>query len=205
MLMTATIAAVLNVAGAHAAAGGRVYTLPFTVSCLARNQPAFAPRIVGAHAELTTPAAWRTLQVPAATGSGGGCTSPSLLSDRRTDGNECVQLNVIARASAVRSVSLSRFVTAGRPVIARGVLPTSSGMHGVWAEVDNGEEEPAYAVNAAYQATDGKLFYSVAVFPPQSYDHCPSDSASIARGVARAVAGSFRVAVTNRATAERSG
>jgi hypothetical protein len=203
-LMTCTIVAAvsataLRASGAHAAASGRVYTLPFAVACA--PPPDVVPKILGARAEVTVPAAWRTVR-----GSQSDCGSPALFTDRRGDGNECVSQEIDGTATSDRGrASLASAVAGGGPVLARGTLPTTSGMRGVWAEVNIGGFGPRYVVNAAYEAADGKVFYQLRALPPISYDHCPRGSASLARGIARELARSFRVDVTDPSTAEKGG
>ena len=89
-------------------------------------------------------------------------------------------------------------------MLAHGQLPTVSGMRGVWAEVKGGVTPayPTYGVNAAYEAANREVFYELSVVPPVSESGCPADSGSLARGIARELATSFRVDVTDPATAQ---
>jgi hypothetical protein len=188
-------------AGASQASGsgsGRVYEMRFSASCAgARKIPPAAPHVLGALAQVTVPAAWHTIRVPANTSpSGGGCAQPYLLTDRRGDRGLCVQETVYA------TVSTSPF-GAGY-TIARGELPTMSGVHGVWEELNTGVtyKYPAYQVVATYEAANRKLFYEVMVVPPPAYPNGCHRSGSTARAVARQLATSFRVEVTDPATAQ---
>jgi hypothetical protein len=145
--------------------------------------------------------------VPANTSpSGGGCEQPYLLTDRRGDGNECVQQTVYAEvAPAASSETPEAFLASGGiQVLAHGELPTVSGMTGVWAEVQGGVTRayPTYGVSAAYEAANRKLFYELSVTPPPSESGCPAGSGSLARGIARELARSFRVDITDPATAQ---
>jgi hypothetical protein len=67
-----------------------------------------------------------------------------------------------------------------------------------------GTAYPVYGVSAAYEATNRRLFYELDVVPPQSESGCRAGSGSLARGIARQLAKSFRVDVSNPATAETS-
>jgi hypothetical protein len=99
-------------------------------------------------------------------------------------------------------VSTSPF-GAGDP-IARGKLPTLSGMHGAWEELNTGviHKYPEYQVVAAYETANGKSFYELMVVPPPTYPNGCHSSGPTARAVARQLATSFRVEVTDPATAQ---
>ncbi len=152
------------------------------------------------------PAAWHTVRVPANnTASGGGCGQPYLLTDRRGDANDCVLQTVYATVEPARSGSLVGALGAeGGAAIAGGTLPAAPGMRGAWAQVKGGSAPayPVYAVSAAYESHDRRVLYALTVRPPLVESHCPEGSASLARGIARALARSFRVEVTDPATAE---
>jgi hypothetical protein len=200
-------AAVAASTQADASASGRVYSLPFSARCSEQATPKVAPHILGAHAHVTVPAAWRTLLVPPnTTSSGGGCEQPSLLTDARGDASECVQQMVYATVAPAGSGTPAAFVGSGYQVLAHGRLPTVSGMRGVWAELQGGVTSayPVYGVSAAYEAANRKVFYELNVVPPVSESGCPAGSGSLSRGIARELAKSFRVDVTDPATAETS-
>jgi hypothetical protein len=212
--LLAVICAVVCVgAGSAQASGsgsGRVYEMRFSAYCLgARKIPRVAPHVLGALAQVTVPAAWHTIHVPPnASASGGNCGQPYLLTDRHGDGNECVQETVYATVAPGGSETPAAFLdeAAGSviAVIARGALPTESGMRGVWAELAVGSTPayPTYGVSAAYEAANHKVFYELSVVPPFVESHCPAGSGSLARGIARQLARSFRVDVTDPATAQ---
>ena len=188
-----------GVAQASGSGSGRVYEMRFSAYCVgARKIPPVAPHVLGALAQVTVPAAWHTIRVPPYTGgpSGPGCAQPYLLTDRRGDAGLCVQETVYA------TVSTSPF-GAGDP-IARGKLPTVSGMHGVWEELNTGVtyKYPNYQVVAAYEMANRKLFYELMVVPPPTYPNGCHGSGPTARAVARQLATSFRVEVTDPATAQ---
>jgi hypothetical protein len=191
---------------AGGAASGRVYTLPFSARCTERDgsYPRLAPHVLGARARLTVPAAWRTILVPPnTTSSGGSCGQPYLLTRPRRDANLCLQETLYATmAPAARSQTPAAFLGSGHAVLARGRLPAVAGMRGVWEEVDVGETEPAYAVTAAYAAADHRVFYELDVVPPFPAAGCPAVAGQRARGIARQLAISFRVSVSDAATAE---
>ena len=182
--------------------------MPFSMPCSGKATRRVATHLRGAHAQVTVPAAWRTiLSPPNATGSGGGCDQPRLITDGRGDANECVQQTLYATVAAAGSAetpaaSLGR----GYEVLAHGQLPTVSGMKGAWAELKGGVTPayPTYGVSAAYEAANRKVFYELEVVPPTVESHCPAGSGSLARGIARELASSFRVDVTDPATAEIS-
>jgi hypothetical protein len=178
--------------------------MPFSAGCSETATPGPAPHILGARAQLTVPSAWRTLLVPP---YGGGCGQPHLLTDARGDANECVQETVYATVAAAGSDTPAAFLANNSLlVLARGRLPTVSGMRGAWAEVAVGVSlaYETYAVNAAYEAANRKLFYELDAVPTLSESGCPAGSGSLARGIARELARSFRVEVTDPATAETS-
>jgi hypothetical protein len=187
-----------GVAQASGFGSGRAYEMRFSAYCVgARKVPAVAPHVLGALAQVTVPAAWHTIRVPAnASPSGGGCAQPYLLTDRRGDAGLCVQETIYA------TVSTSPF-GAGYPN-ARGELPTMSGVHGVWDELNTGVtyKYPAYQVVAAYASASRKLFYELMVVPPPVYPNGCHGSGPTARAVARQLATSFRVEVTDPATAQ---
>ena len=193
---------------AGASSSGRARSIPFSAICIGgKATPSVAPHILGAHAQVTVPAAWRTLLLPPnSTGSGGGCEQPYLVTDARGDANECVAQMVYATVSPGGPETPTAFVGSGYEVIAHGRLPTVSGMRGAWAEVQGGVTSayPVYGVNAAYEAPNRRMFYELDVVPPKSESGCPAGSAALARGVARELARSFRVDVTDPATAETS-
>jgi hypothetical protein len=204
--LAATAGAFAGATRTDGSASGRVYALPFSVYCTSTygRSALVAPRVLGAHAQLTVPAAWRTIRVPPnTTSSGGGCGQPYLLTDRRGDANLCLQETVYATMSpAAGSDTPAAFLARGYRVLARGRLPTIAGMRGVWEELDVGEEEPAYGVDAAYEAADHRAFYELDVVPPFPAQGCPASTGSQARGIARQLASSFRVDVTDKNTAE---
>jgi hypothetical protein len=208
--LLAVICALLCVgAGAAQASGsgsGRVYEMRFSAYCVgARKIPRVAPHVLGALAQVTVPAAWHTLLVPPNTSpSGGSCEQPYLLTDRRGDANECVQQMVYATVAPAGSETPAAFLGRGYQVLAHGQLPTVSGMSGVWAEVNVGVTPayPAYGVSSAYEAANREVFYELSVVPPVSESGCPAGSSSLARGIARELARSFRVDVTDPATAQ---
>jgi hypothetical protein len=195
---------------ADASASGRVYSLAFSEFCSAKSTPRavnVAPHILGAHAQVTMPSAWRTVLVPPnSTSSGGGCGQPYLLTDARGDASECVQQSVYATVAPGGAETPAAFLANGYEVLAHGQLPTVSGMRGVWAEIQGGVTSayPVYGVSAAYEAANRKLFYELDVVPPKSESGCPAGSGSLARGIARELAKSFRVDVTDAATSESS-
>jgi hypothetical protein len=192
-------------AQADASPSGRAYSMPFTVACSVRTHPPNVARLIlGARAQVTMPAAWRTLLVS----SPGGCGQPYLLTDARGDANECVQETVYATVAAAGSDTPAAFLANDSLlVLAHGRLPTVSGMRGAWAEVAVGVSlaYKTYGVNAAYEAANRKLFYELDVVPTLSESGCRAGSGSLARGIARALARSFRVDVTDPATAETAG
>lgn len=193
---------------ADASSSGRVYSLPFSSLCSEKASPKVAPHILGAHAQVTVPSAWRTLLVPPNnTTSGGPCGQPYLLTDGRGDVNECVEQMLYATVAPGGSETPAAFVRSGYEVLAHGRLPTVSGMRGAWAELQGGVTSayPVYGVNAAYEAANRKVFYELDVVPPKSESRCAAGSAALARGIARELAGSFRVDLTDPATAETSG
>ena len=57
-------------------------------------------------------------------------------------------------------------------------------------------------MSAAYEAANRDVFYELSVVPPVSESGCPAGSSSLARGIARELARSFRVDVTDPATAQ---
>jgi len=195
---------------ADASASGRAYSLAFSEFCSAKitpGSPKVAHHILGAHARVTMPSAWRTLLVPPnTTSSGGGCGQPYLVTDARGDANECVQQTVYATVAPGGAETPAAFLESGYEVLAHGQLPTVSGMRGVWAEIQGGVTSayPVYGVGAVYESANRKLFYELNVVPPQSESGCPAGSGSLARGIARELAKSFRVDVTDAATAETS-
>jgi len=182
--------------------------MAFSARCSGKDNTKVAPRVLGAHAQVTVPSAWRTiLSPPNTTGSGGGCDQPRLITDGRGDANECVQQTVYATVTPAGSAETpATFLGTGYEVLAHGQLPTVSGMKGAWAELKGGVTPayPTYGVSAAYEAANRKLFYELDVVPPFVESHCPAGSGSLARGIARELASWFRVAVTDPATAEIS-
>jgi hypothetical protein len=198
---------------ADASAAGRAYFLPFSAFCTAKTTPRTpkaAPRILGARAQVTVPSAWRTILVPPnTTSSGGGCEQPYLLTDARGDANECVQQTVYATVAPAGGAGgpAAAIASGALQVLAHGRLPTTSGMRGAWAELAVGVTDAyrSYGVNAAYEAANHRLFYELSVGPPVSESGCPAASASLSHGIARELARSFRVDVTDPATAETTG
>ena len=184
---------------APASGSGRVYMMRFSAFCTntGHKVPLVAPHVLGALARVTAPAASQTIRVPPnISPSGGRCGQPYLITDRRGHSGLCVQETMAA------SVSTSPF--GGGYLIARGELPTVSGMHGVWEELNTGVtyKYPEYQVVAAYEAADRKLFYELTVVPPPTYPNGCHGRGPTARAVARQLATSFRVDVTDPATAE---
>jgi hypothetical protein len=194
----------VGAAQASGSRSGRVYELRFSGYCVGAGKiPRVAPHVLGALAQVTVPAAWRTIRVPPNTSpSGGDCGQPYLLTDSRGDANECLPQMVYATVAPGGSETPAAFLRSGDQVLAHGQLPTVSGMRGVWAELNVGSEEPAYQVSAAYEAANREVFYELSVDPPLSESGCPADSGSLARGIARELARSFRVDVTDPATAQ---
>lgn len=193
---------------ADASSAGREYRLPFSAPCRDGATSKVAPHILGAHAQVTVPSAWRTILVPPnETSSGGGCVEqPYLVTDARGDANECLKQTVYATvAHAEGSGGPAAAIANGAlQVLAHARLPTASGMRGAWAELAVGATNAyrTYLAYAAYEASDRKLFYELEVVPPVSESGCPAGSAALARGIARELASSFRVDVTDPATAE---
>jgi hypothetical protein len=197
-----------GVALASASGSGRVYSMRFSASCANTGSklPLVAPHVLGALARVTVPTAWHTIRVsPNTSPSGGGCAQPSLLTEPRGDADLCVQETVYASVSRAGTKTPAHLLgDEAAAVVARGVLPTVSGMRGVWAEVNVGVTPayPTYEVDAAYESADRKAFYELSVDPPESESGCPAGSGSLARAVARQLATSFRIDVTDPATAE---
>ncbi len=177
---------------------GRVFELPFSGPCASGR----TPHVLGAVAEVTVPAAWRTVRVPPYQ-----CGQPYLLSDRRGDAGECVQQTIYATmAPGGGAGTPGELLGHGYTVLARGPLPAVAGMRGVWEELDVGMRgSPSYGVNAAYEAANHDVFYELDVVPPFPAQGCPASTGPQARGIARQLASSFRVLVTDPATAETYG
>ncbi|MGD0385528.1 MAG: hypothetical protein ABSB73_05265 [Solirubrobacteraceae bacterium] len=185
-------------ARAARSASGRVFELPFSGPCASGR----TPHVLGAVAQVTVPASWRTVTVPPYQ-----CAQPYLLTDRRGDAGLCVQQTVYATmAPGGGAETPAAFLGHGYTVLARGRLPTISGMRGVWEELDVGMRgSPSYGVNAAYEAANRDVFYELLVEAPFPAQGCPASSGPQARGIARQLASSFRVLVTHPATAETYG
>jgi hypothetical protein len=189
----------LAAARAASSASGRVFELPFSGPCASGK----TPRVLGALAQVTVPASWHTLRVPAY-----HCGQPYLLTDRRGDAGLCVQQTVYATmAPNTGSGTPGAFLGHGYTVLARGRLPAVSGMRGLWEELDVGVTSayPSYQVDAAYEAANHRVFYEIIVVPPFPAQGCPAATGPQARGIARTLASSFRVLVTHPATAETYG
>ena len=189
---------------AFASASERSYTLPFSGGCGARNPPKVAPNLLGARAQFTVPRAWSAVAGLTRNGAGTTCAQEYLLINPPGNvGRLCRQDQVYAEAGAGFQTPAS-ILRPGFPVIGRGALPTESGMRGAWEEVDVGvsAKYAAYEVDAGYEATSHKLFYELIVIPPPSYPGICHDSGSQARAIARQLARTFRVAVTDPSTAQ---
>ena len=204
-LRTAFLAGACALAGAAAAAAAATpatSTLRFAAlsGCEAMtHKPARAPDIGAAIAEVTMPAGWHTIRVPAYVGSGLRCAVPYLLSDRPGDANRCLPLTASATASNNTSGrSLAAYLRVGESEVGHGALPAVAGMHGLWEELETGMvPASAYAIEAAYQSASSKLVYEITLDPAQPPDSgCPRGSSSRSREFARKVAESFRVALS---------
>jgi hypothetical protein len=186
-------------ARSDSSASGRVFELPFSGPCANGR----TPHVLGALAQVTVPAAWRTVTVPPYQ-----CGQPYLLTDRRGDAGECVQQTVYATmAPGGGAGTPGALLGHGYTVLARGRLPAISEMRGVWEELDVGVTSayPSYQVDAAYEAANHRVFYELIVVPPFPAQGCPASTGPQARGIARQLASSFRVLVTHQATAETYG
>ena len=205
-------AAAASAAGLPTPAGARsagpVHRLPFSVACSAKTPTSggAAPHVLGALAEVTIPASWHTTSVPPnTTSSGGGCEAPYLITDPRGNvGRLCLGVDVYATMAPAAGETPEAFLGRALPVLAHGRLPTVAGMRGVWAEVNVGVTPayPSYAVEAAYEAANRRVFYELIVVPPMPVEGCPASTGPQGRGFARQLASSFRVLVTDPATAE---
>lgn len=202
--LVAVICAALGVAfgtGLAIASGSeRSDTLVFSGGC-GHHPPKLAPHLLGARAQFTVPRAWSAVRelTPGTT-----CAREYLLINPPGDVNRlCEQDQVYAQAGAAPQAP-SSILRPGFPVLGRGALPTVAGMRGAWEELDVGVSGKyhAYQISAGYEATNHKLFYELIVTPPSSYpDNCHSGGPQ-ARAIARQLARSFRVAVTDPATAQ---
>ena len=201
----AVICAALCVAAgtglAFASGSDRGYTMPFSGGCGHGNPPKLAPHLLGARAQVMVPRAWHAVSglTPGPT-----CAQEYALINPPGDlGRLCRQDQVYAEAGAGFQTPTS-ILGAGVPVLGRGALPTVAGMRGAWEELDVGVsgKYAAYQVNAGYEATNHKLFYELIVIPPSSYPGNCRGSGPQARAIARQLARSFRVAVTDSPTAQ---
>jgi hypothetical protein len=137
-------------------------------------------------------------------GAGTTCVQEYLLfnpPDRA--GRLCEQDQVFAEVDTSPRTPAS-ILRSGYPVIGSGALPTASGMRGAWFELDVGvsPKYAAYEITAGYEAANRKLLYELIVVPPPSYPGICHDDGPQARAIAREVAQSFRVAVTDPSTAQ---
>jgi hypothetical protein len=203
-LLTAFVAGACALAAAASAPASTPapFTLPFAAlsNCEAMtHRPAQAPDVAAARAQLSMPAGWHTIRVPADVGSGQVCTAPYLLSDRPGDANLCLELTASASAAENTSGrSLAVYLSGGATVVGQGALPAVAGMHGLWEELEIGMvADSAYAVEAAYESAASGRVYEVALGPTQPPDAgCPRGSSARSRAFARQVAESFRVTLT---------
>jgi hypothetical protein len=150
------------------------------------------------------PRAWDAVRGLTENGAGTTCAQEYLLiNPPGVVGRLCEQDEVFAEAGAGSRTPAS-FLRTGFPVIGHGALPTVSGMRGAWEELDVGvsSKYPAYEVDAAFEATNHRLFYELIVAPPPSYPGVCHGGGAQARAIARQLARSFRVAVTDPTTAQ---
>ena len=181
----------------------RIYTLPFSGGCGHGNPPRLAPNLLGARAQVTVPRAWHAV---AGLTSGPTCEQHYALINPPGDlGSLCEQDEVYAHSGAGPE-SPASILAPGYPVLGRGALPTVAGMRGAWEELDVAvsAKYAAYQVIAGYEAANRRLFYELIVTPPSSYPGVCHGSGPQARAIARQLARSFRVAVTDPSTAQIS-
>jgi len=208
VLLCAVMCGASGVALASGSRSGRLYSLRFAGSCAnaGGKLPPVAPHVLGALARVTLPAAWHTIRVPRSPSySGAGCARPALLTAPDGFAGGCLQETVETSAANAGTQTPARLLAEGTAaVVTRRALPTVSGMTGAWAEVNIGVTSayPTYEVDAVYESANRKFFYELIVAPPESEAGCPAGSASLARAVARQLATSFRVDVTDPATAQ---
>jgi hypothetical protein len=184
---------------AFASGSVRSDTMPFSGGC-GHHPPKLAPHLLGARARFTVPRTWSA--VPALT-SGSICAQEYVLINPPGDVNRrCEQDQVYAEAGAAPQPPSS--LRSGFPVLARGALPIVAGMQGSWEERDVGVagKYHAYQISAGYEAANHKLFYELIVNPPSSYPDTCHSGGPAARAIARQLARSFRVAVTDPPTAQ---
>jgi hypothetical protein len=157
--------------------------------------------LLGARAQLSVPKAWSVVISSTQSGAGSTCARDYLLIDPPADAGNCEQDAVYAQTGVGPQPPLSLLRTG---VMGRGALPTASGMRGAWAEVDVGVSGryAAYQVLAAYEAANHRLSYQLIVVPPASYPGICHGSGPKARAIARQLAQSFRVAISDPATAQ---
>jgi hypothetical protein len=175
--------------------------MPFSGGCGHRNPAKLAPHLLGARARFTVSSAWSAVRelTPGTT-----CAAEYLEINPPGDvGRLCEQDQVYAEAGAGPQTPAS-ILRPGFPVLGRGALPTVSGMLGAWEELDVGVSGKyhAYQVNADYEATNHKLFYELIVIPTSSYAGNCRAGGSQSRAIARQLARSFQVAVTDSPTAQ---
>jgi len=181
---------------------GAVDTLPFSMHCTGTGPRRVAPVLHGARAQFAVPADWHTGRAAANdTSSGGACGQPYLVVDVPGDAGGCLEQTVYASAAMTDGGTPASFLRSqgsGFPILARGRLPTVSGMRGIWEELEMGVTPayPSYAVDAVYAAAHGSTFYELSVVPPPSYTGACRGSGPRARGVARQLVQSFRVEPT---------
>jgi hypothetical protein len=150
------------------------------------------------------PSAWDVVR--GLTGNGGGTTCAQgylLINPPGEVGRLCEQDQLYAESGAGFQTPAS-ILRPGFPVLVHGALPAVAGMRGAWDELDVGVsgKYAAYEVDAGYETTSHGLFYELIVIPPSSYPGmCHGDGAR-ARAIARQLARSFRVAVTDPSTAQ---
>jgi hypothetical protein len=179
------------------------HTVPFSGGCGYGNPPKLAPHHVGVRAQVTVPRGWNAVRGLTQNGAGTACAQEYLLVNPPGEsGRLCEQEQVYAESGAGPQTPASPRFHSGFAVLGHGALPTVAGMHGTWEELDVGAAEAAYQVTAGYEATNHKLFYELIVTPPPSYPGICHDSGPQARAIARQLARSFRVAVTDPGTAE---
>lgn len=174
----------------------RVDTLAFSMHCSGARPPRVAPVLHGANAQFAVPAGWHTSRVAANdTSSGGGCGQPYVLVDIPGDSGECLQQSVHASAARDDGETPASFLGLGFPILARGRLPSVSGIRGIWEELDEDVTPayPSYSLDAVYGAVHDSSFYELSVVPPPSYTGACRGSGPRARGIARELVQSFRV------------
>lgn len=200
-VLCATLCVVAGVGSAFASGSQRSTTLPFSGGCSGHSAPRVAPHLLGARAQIAVPKPWNVAVGWTGSGAGTICGRDYLLVDPPADTNNCEQDAVYAQAARGPRTSVSLLRTG---VIVRGALPTVSGMRGAWAEVNVGVSGryAAYQVVAAYEASNHQLAYELIVVPPSSYPGICRNSGAQARAIARQLARTFRVAISNPATAQ---